>query len=79
MGEWREGNAIPDLLNWVLVESGEGWRWAGVPERAVVNASQLNIAMMEGGMGMNVDLEVHDTVDTHSLYVCTYIHTYTHN
>jgi len=51
MGEWREGNAIPDLLNWVLVESGEGWRWAGVPERAVVNASQLNIAMMEGGGG----------------------------
>ena len=69
MGEWREGNAIPELLNWVLVESG----------KALLSASQLNISMMEGGKGVNVDLEVRDAVDTHSLYVCTYIHTYTHN
>jgi len=75
MGEWREGNAIPELLNWVLVESGK----EGVPERAVVSASQLNISMMEGGKGVNVDLEVRDPVDTRSLYVCTYIHTYTHD
>jgi len=69
MGEWREGNAIPELLNWVLVESGE----------TLLSASQLNISMMEGGKGVNVDLEVRDPVDTRSLYVCTYIHTYTHD